>query len=120
MRFVTQNAIYEPVLKIPLGNRKKLEALQRMFWDWDYINPEKSRSTYKRDPQIPDAYPTHPEAEVLVFDSIPAEHINEIHFYDDDALQTWQKNNSSTYSQKFYANKQYFKPRCDYKAWQNR
>ena len=64
-------------------------------------------------------YPTHPEAEVLVFDSIPAEYINEVHFYDDDALQTWQKNNSSTYPQKFYANRQYFKPRCDYKAWQN-
>ena len=117
--FCHQNAIYKPVLDIPLEDKKKLEALKRMFWDWDYINLEKSRSTYERDSQIPDAYPTHPEAEVLVFDSIPAGYINGVHFYDDTALQTWRKDNQGTYSQKFYSNKQYFGPRCDYKAWQN-
>ena len=68
--------------------------------------------------QIPNNYPTHPEAEVLVFDPIREGYIKEVHFYDDLALQTWLKDNPGTYSQKFYANRQYFKARCDYKAWQ--
>ena len=114
--FCHQNARFEPVKNVPLEHRKRLVSLERMFQDWDF---HATGLRYQRQ-QIPDNYPTHPEAEVLVFDSIPAEYINEVHFYDDDALQTWQKNNSSTYPQKFYANKQYFKPRCDYKAWQNR
>ncbi len=118
--FCHQNAIYKPVLDIPLEDRKKLEALKRMFWDWDYTNLEKSKSKYKRDSQIPDSYPTHPEAEVLVFDSISAEYIKAVHFYNDTALQTWRKDNPKADFQELSANKQYFKPRCDYKAWQNR
>ena len=48
--------------------------------------------------QIPDNYPTHPE-QVLVFDSIPAEYINEVHFYNETALKAWQEKNSGNDSQ---------------------
>ena len=114
--FCHQNARFEPVLRVPLEYRKTNVALERMFWPLDY---HETGLRYLRQ-QIPENYPTHPEAEVLVFDTIPAEYINEVHFYDDTALQTWFKDNPETYSQKLYANRQYFKPRCDYKAWQNR
>ncbi len=113
--FCHQNARFEPVLGVRLGDRKKLASLKRMFQNWDF---HATGLRYQRQ-QIPDNYPTHPEAEVLVFDSIPAEYINEVHFYDDTALQTWLKDNPGTYSPKFYANRQYFGPRCDYKIWQN-
>lgn len=86
-----------------------------MFGETDYHS---DGTTYQRQ-QIPDNFTTHPEAEVLVFDKIPAEYINEIHFYNHNALQTWWKNDSKTYSQKIYRNKKYFEPRCDYKAWKN-
>lgn len=114
--FCHQNSRFEPVKNVPLEYRKRLVSLERMFQDWD------SHATGLRyhHQQIPDNYPTHPEAEVLVFDIIPAEDISEIHFYNDAALQKWSKDNPGTYSQKFYANQEYFESRSDYKAWQNR
>jgi len=112
--FCHQNARFEPVLRVPLEERKRLILLERMFWLSD-SHPDGS-TTYQRQ-QIPDNYPTHPEAEVLVFDSIPAEYIKEVHFYDRTALTTWQQENPGTYSQRFCANEHYFKYRCDYKAW---
>lgn len=113
--FCHQNASSKPVLNVPLEYRKKLVSLKRLFWDSDYRETE---LRYQRQ-QIPNNYPTHPEAEVLVFDPIPAECIKEVHFYNETALQTWQKDNPGTYSQKFCPDPKYFKPRCDYKAWQN-
>ena len=112
--FCHQNAIYKPVLRVPLENRKRLVSLQRMFGNSDFHS---DGSMYQRQ-QIPDNYPTHPEAEVLTFDSIPAEYINEVHFYNEDALKAWQKANPGADSQELCVNQDYFRPRCDYKAWQ--
>lgn len=61
----------------------------------------------------------HEGVEVLVFGSISAEYINEVHFCNETALKAWQEKNSGTDSQRFSANEYYFRPRCDYKAWQN-
>ena len=113
--FCHQNARFEPVIEVPLEYRKKLVSLKRMFWDSDY---DRTGLRYQRQ-QIPDNYPTHPEAEVLVFDTISVEDINAIHFFNDTALQKWLKDNPRTDSPKFYANPQYFKYRCDYEVWQN-
>ena len=112
--FCHQNARFEPVRNVPLEYRKRLVSLERMFWDSDLHT---TGLRYQRQ-QIPDNYPTHPEAEVLIFDLIPAEYIKSVHFYDETTLQIWQKDNPGTYSQTFYADRQYFKYRCDYKAWQ--
>ncbi len=112
--FCHQNARFEPVLRVPLQDRKRLVSLERMFASSDY-HPD--GSPYQRQ-QIPDNYPTHPEAEVLVFDSISAEYIKEVHFYNEAALKAWFEENSGTYPQRFCANESYFRPRCDYKAWQ--
>ena len=112
--FCHQNARFEPVLDVPLESRKRLVSLERMFWKSDCHS---DGSTYHRQ-KIPNNYPTHPEGEVLVFDPIPAEYINEVHFYNEAALEAWLEKNSGTYSQRFCANESYFKYRCDYKAWQ--
>lgn len=86
-----------------------------MFGETDYHS---DGTTYQRQ-QIPDNFTTHPEAEVLVFDSIPAESINEVHFFNPTALAAWQEKNPGTYIPKFCKEKYYFKYRCDYKVWQN-
>ena len=101
-----------------IGEQKRPEALEDMFADNFYASKRKIWIR-RQNLQIPKHYTTDPQAEVLVFDPISAKYINEVHFYDDTALQTWLKDNPSTYSQRFYANQQYLKPRHDYKAWQN-
>ncbi len=112
--FCHQNARFEPVLDVPLEYRKRLISLKRMFWDSD---SHSDGSIYQRQ-QIPNNYPTHPEAEVLIFYPIPAAYIKEVHFYNEDSLKAWQQENDGTFSQRFCANESYFRPRCDYKAWQ--
>ena len=102
-----------------IGEQKRPEALEDMFADNFYASKRKIWIR-RQNLQIPKHYTTDPQAEVLVFDPISAKYIKEVHFYEEIALQTWLKDNPSTYSQRFYANQQYFKPRCDYKAWQNR
>jgi hypothetical protein len=70
-----------------------------------------------QDLQIPQHYPTHPQAEVLVFDQILTEYINAIHFRDATILEQWRSNYTGTYSDKFFANRKYFDARSDYKVW---
>lgn len=104
--FCHQNAIYEPVLRVPLEYRKKLVSLKRMFWDSD---ENVSGVRYQRQ-QIPDNFTTHPEAEVLVFGTIATEYINEICFYNQPAFTKWQRENSGNYPQRFCVNDHYFRP----------
>ena len=113
--FCYQNASSNFVRLIPLKDIKKPSALKRMFRDQDYDN----KGSYQRQLQIPKDYPTHPQAEVLVFNSIPAMYIKAVLFYNGTALKKWKEDNPKPYPQTFSANKQYFKPRCDYAAWQS-
>lgn len=70
--FCRENAAKAEVTAIPLHLRKGLVAFDSMFDDY----PGKPRSTLN----IPDRYPTHPQAEVLVFDPIPPQYIAAIIF----------------------------------------
>ena len=112
--FCHQNASSSLVNRIPLEDKKKSSSLKRMFRDQDYDN----KGSYHRQLQIPKDYPTHPQAEVLVFDPIPATYIKTVLFYNGTALKKWREDNPRSYTQKFFAKNQYFKPRCDYAAWQ--
>ena len=110
-----QNASSNLVRRIPLEDRKKPSALKRMFRDRDYDN----EGLYQRQLQIPKDYPTHPQAEVLVFSPIPATYIKKVLFYSGTALKKWKKDDPRSYPQTFSTDKQYFKPRHDYAAWQS-
>ena len=109
--FCQRNAASNAVSTIPLDERKKPTALMVMFGDFYSIK--------RQDLQIPKNYPTHPQAEVLVFDQIPAEYINAIHFRDATILEEWRSNYTGTFSDKFFVNRDYFNARSDYEVWKS-
>lgn len=62
--FCTANAASNTVTKIPLDERMGLPAFRAMFNDYD---DERTRDKLK----LPDAYPTNPQAEVLLLEGVP-------------------------------------------------
>ena len=114
--FCQENASSNAVRHIPLEDRKKPDALKSMFVeDYHAIN--------RQSLQIPSDYPTNPQAEVLVFDGIPARYINGVHFWTATALDQWsnQAASSRTFSdgRRYLYRQEYFYGRCDYKKWQS-
>ena len=116
--FCQENASSNDVRFILLKDRKKPDALNGMFVeDYHTIN--------RQSLQIPSDYPTNPQAEVLVFDTIPARYINEVHFWTAAALDQWFSSNQTTFSRTFSNGRRYlyrrdyFYGRCDYKKWQS-
>jgi len=65
--FCSSNAAASEVTVIPMPQRMGLPAFQRMYGDLD----GKERQLLK----IPDAYPTNPQAEVMVLNGVPKEYI---------------------------------------------
>lgn len=69
--FCITNAASNPVRHIPLNDRRKPEAMESMF---------SSDIAQREELNIPNNYPTDPQAEVLVLENIPAQYITEVHF----------------------------------------
>jgi cold shock CspA family protein len=112
--FCKENAAKNTVTQIPLTQRKQASSLQKMFEDYNHIR--------RLDLDIPDNYPTHPQAEVLVFNRIPTHYINGIDFWTKEAAKLWMSSNAdiiSMYSQKFFHGSQYFVPRQDWEVWKS-
>lgn len=65
--FCTANAASNGVTAIPLDQRRTLAAMQAMYADW----PGKARSELN----LPDNYPTNPQAEVLALQGVPRRYI---------------------------------------------
>ncbi len=107
--FCQQNAAKGTVSEIPLEERKKPEALKGMFEDFYNIK--------HKELDIPQNYTTHPQAEVLVFDPIPTEYINAIHFWDATTLNNWRSNYTGTFADMFFDDREYFTYRRDYEVW---
>lgn len=115
--FCQDNAARKAISNTSLESRKRSDALETMFGDFYNIKHQ--------DLQIPDpylmhpkkAYPTHPQAEVLVFDSISVQFIKAIHFWNETTLEQWRSNYEN--SQIFSVNQQYFRARPDYEVWKS-
>ena len=107
--FCQRNAAHKAVSSISLEDRRKPAALKGMFEDFYGIRHQ--------DLQIPQDYPTHPQAEVLVFDVIAVQYIKAIHFWDETALEKWRSNPIEIDSHIFSANREYFNARRDYGEW---
>lgn len=104
--FCQENAASNAVRSIPLEARKKPDALEGMFID---VCSDTKGNIYRRQSlQIPEHYPTHPQAEVLVFNQIQTEHIEEVHFYDETSLERWRYSNPGTYTPRLAVNQHYF------------
>ena len=106
--FCQRNAASRAISNISLADRRKPEALKGMFEDFYNIKHQNLL--------IPQNYPTHPQAEVLVFDPIPTQYIKAIHFWEEDALNQWLPNRTRT-DYKTFRNRQYFRPRSDFAVW---
>lgn len=70
------------------------------------------------DLNVPRNYPTNPQAEVLVFETVPTTYLREVHFHDIRALESWRRNHSTAVQVKMDHGGYYFKARQDYKLWQ--
>ena len=109
--FCQENAASSKVRYIQLKERKKPDALKGMFVD---VCHDTKGDVYERQSmQIPNHYPTHPQAEVLVFDTIPVKYIKEVHFYNETTLEQWRYSNTGDYPPKLSVNQQYFQYRRD-------
>jgi hypothetical protein len=90
--FCRENAASKNVTAIPLTKRKQFSALVEMFDQYPPV---------KRD-TLPSSYPSHPQAEVLVFGTIPTQYIDIICC--EDSIATGKSG--------FY-----FDARMDYRNW---
>ena len=106
--FCQENAASNNVTKISLETRKQPSSLGMMFTDYG--------QNYRKNLIIQTNYPTHPQAEVLVFDQILPHNISQVHFLNLLAAQQWIQNHSGNYNNLYYSD-QYFRPRADYQAW---
>lgn len=104
--FCRENAAKAEVTAVPLSQRKGLAAFSSLFDEY----PGKQRSTLN----IPDSYPTHPQAEVLVFDPIPPNFIAGI-IFDNTTLK--QQYTALNLTQKIYLMSSYFSARKDFENW---
>lgn len=106
--FCRENAASNTVTRVPLQERKKFSALQLMFADLPHI----SRQVLN----LPDNYPTNPQAEVLVFEPVTVKYIKAVHFEQNstELLTSLSRINSSV---ELVCNTRYFAPRLDYSFW---
>lgn len=68
---------------------------------------------------IPHAYPTDPQAEVLVFDVIPPAAIVQVSFEDRDTLNDWAALHPHTSEDLLTVNRHLFDARQDYRFWKS-
>ena len=104
--FCKENAAANNVSKIPIEERKQPNALEGLFDE--YYTDNKGDSYNRHSSQLPEHFTTHPQAEVLVFDRIRTEYIQEIHFINETAWNQWRSINTGDYSPRFCVNDQYF------------
>jgi len=114
--FCHENAASSNVRQIPIEFRKQSTALKGMFCNYGNIERDKL--------EISVDYPTHPQAEVLVFQSIQPEYIYAVHFYDEEVANSWLHKHVDTISKFshcksnfFFYGKDLFYPRKDHHMW---
>lgn len=107
--FNQTNAASNGMRQLPLTSRKMVCSLSQMFDD----NSERFRIKY----QLPDAYTTDPQAEVLVFDPIPPSYFQSIHFNNSQEYKEWRTQNQQIFLPDTRIGSQFFNPRSDYDAW---
>ena len=107
-----ENAASKNVTSIPIDRRKQIDSFEALFQD--------AVNVKRKDLNVLDCFPTNPQAEVLVFDLIPASCFLMIYFYDHTARSTWKKNNQGVEYNLFAVDSKYFSARGDYRFWKNR
>jgi hypothetical protein len=107
--FCQENAASSAVRRIALSQRKQLSALKAMFADYPGIR--------RKVLDIPTYYPTHPQAEVLVFKPIPPHYITAVHFWSPQRRQQWLQRHPGPHEPQLLCSDAYFKYRPDWQHW---
>lgn len=105
--FCVENAARSTVAAIPIANRKTPVAFEHMF---DEIESKPSRESM----QLNSAFPTNPQAEVLVFDRIEPELIVGVAFEEQSLVDEYAARYANVQMKKI---KGLFQPRVDYSHW---
>lgn len=108
--FCYSNAAKSEIPKTPLETRKTLEALKGLYME-QYGNICRSKMN------LPDSYPTDPQAEVLVFGRIPVSYIKKVHFNDLFAEDEYKKFIPESICSGLDFT--FFNPRHDWAFWKN-
>lgn len=106
--FCEMNAGSKPMYSMPLEERMGSSALQTLFKDV-------SDGRRRVDLGIPDCLPTNPQAEVLVFATIPTDYITHVVFEDAYTKRKYEKYIPDDID--VVVDQGWFAPRMDYKMW---
>ncbi|MBI3728693.1 MAG: DUF4433 domain-containing protein [Burkholderiales bacterium] len=104
--FCSANAASSSVTSISLDQRSSLNALKNMFSDFE----QKKRSELN----IPNNYPTNPQAEVLMLNGVPKKYILGVAV---DSSKVEEVLKKRFVGLQVLNTKRYFKPREDYSHW---
>ncbi len=105
--FCETNAGSEVMYQIPIRQRMGASALERLFKDDSF-------GRKRAELNIPDCYPTNPQAEVLVFGRIPTKYIKYVIFNNRTLLQKYD----FPAGIEGVVNTDFFYGRQDYQKWQ--
>ena len=100
------NAGNASIYNVPIENRKGTTAFLELF---------NNRDGYPQRGDLEIYYPTNPQAEVLVFGTIPTDYIKRVYFKDIEAKNRYS-NFISDYT-RVRINSELFAPRHDWQAW---
>ena len=107
--FCQRNAASNLMRGVPRQERRKPEALESVFCDFD--------DTRYSEPSMPRNFPTDSQAEVLVLGQIPATYLRQVHFRDYSVCMEWLNYvRSVTVADVFYGSL-YFSPRMVNGVW---
>lgn len=93
---------------IPIEQRIGKAAFLELFKDYPNY-PSRTEL------DIPDFYPTNPQAEILVFDTVPVNYIDKVYFEDRQTLNKYKNDVPSNVG--MYINREVFLYRRDWKFW---
>ncbi|MEW8185890.1 MAG: DarT ssDNA thymidine ADP-ribosyltransferase family protein [Candidatus Thiodiazotropha endolucinida] len=105
--FCVENAASNNVTSIPIEERRSLDAFNQLFEEYD-------GKPSREDLGIPNKCPTHPQAEILVFENIEPEYIIGAVF---ESRQRVDEYRTQYDDFQFMYHKAPFKPRGDYEHW---
>jgi hypothetical protein len=106
--FCMENAAKNSVTAVPIEERKGPEALERLFGEFE-AKPSRAEM------RLIDAYPTCPQAEVLVFGVIEPEYIVGVAFNERGLADAYKV---KVTNKKIVFNYELYSYRLDYKHWQ--
>ncbi len=108
--FINYNAAANYNCGVDVSQRKSVDSLKELFDDFGGVKREHLL--------IPESYPTNPQSEVLVFDTISTNFIKEVCFYREEPAKKWIAENKEIYPlDTYWMGGPVFNGRRDYAAW---